>query len=175
MDITFSDKNTIKISGKSADVAINAASGTKADLLLFTDPSTKVVTEKSFHGPGEYEVMGMMVDGVEIDASNTAYSLVIDDMHITYAIGLEAPLTDAQLERMDGVDILVISVQDSKADLMNKIISQVEPKVLIPIMDSEPELAKIKAEFGKDTEPIDKYKVSKKDLPTDSQQLVILL
>ncbi len=175
MDITFSDKNTIKISGKSADVAINAASGTKADLLLFTDPSTKVVTEKSFHGPGEYEVMGMMVDGVEIDASNTAYSLVIDDMHITYAIGLEAPLTDAQLERMDGVDILVISVQDSKADRMNKIISQVEPKVLIPIMDSEPELAKIKAEFGKDTEPIDKYKVSKKDLPTDSQQLVILL
>ena len=174
MDITFSDKNTIKISGKSADVAINAASGTKADLLLFTDPSTKVVTEKSFQGPGEYEVMGMMVDGVEIDASNTAYSLVIDDMHITYAIGLEAPLTDAQLERLDGVDILVISVQDSKADLMNKIISQVEPKVLIPIMDSEPELAKIKAEFGKDTEPIDKYKLSKKDLPTDSQQLVIL-
>ncbi|MSR89549.1 hypothetical protein EXS53_01255 [Patescibacteria group bacterium] len=174
MDITFSDKNTIKISGKSADVAINAASGTKADLLLFTDPSTKVVTDKSFHGPGEYEVMGMMVDGVEIDASNTAYSLVIDDMHITYAIGLEAPLTDAQLERMDGVDILVISVQDSKADLMNKIISQVEPKVLIPIMDSELELAKIKAEFGKDTEPIDKYKLSKKDLPIDSQQLVIL-
>jgi hypothetical protein len=174
MDITFSDKNTIKISGKSADVAINAASGTKADLLLFTDPSTKVVTEKSFQGPGEYEVMGMMVDGVEIDASNTAYSLVIDDMHITYAIGLEAPLTDAQLERMDGVDILVISVQDSKADLMNKIISQVEPKVLIPIMDSELELAKIKAEFGKDTEPIDKYKLSKKDLPIDSQQLVIL-
>ena len=174
MDITFSDKNTIKISGKSADVAINAASGTKADLLLFTDPSTKVVTEKSFQGPGEYEVMGMMVDGVEIDASNTAYSLVIDDMHITYAIGLEAPLTDAQLERMDGVDILVISVQDSKADLMNKIISQVEPKVLIPIMDSELELAKIKAEFGKDSEPIDKYKISKKDLPIDSQQLVIL-
>ena len=174
MDITYSDKNTIKIAGKSANVAINAASGTKADLLLFTDPSTKVVPEKSFYGPGEYEVMGMMVDGVEIAASNTAYSLVVDDMHITYAIDLNTALTDAQLERMDGVDILIISVQDSKADLMNKIISQVEPKVLIPIMDSEAELAKIKAEFGKDSEPIDKYKVSKKDLPTDNQQLVIL-
>ncbi|MSR68225.1 hypothetical protein EXS66_00360 [Candidatus Saccharibacteria bacterium] len=174
MDITFSNKNTIKISGKGADVAINASAGTKADLLLFTGSSAKAVPEKSFYGPGEYEVMGIMVDGVEISASNTAYSLVVDDMHVTYAIGLETTLTDAQLERMDGVDILIISVQDNKADLMNKIISQVEPKVLIPIMAAELELAKIKAEFGKDTEPIDKYKVSKKDLPLDNQQLVIL-
>jgi hypothetical protein len=35
-------------------------------------------------------------------------------------------------------------------------------------------LAKIKAEFGKDVEVVEKYKVTKKDLPTDSQELVLL-
>jgi hypothetical protein len=75
---------------------------------------------------------------------------------------------------MGGVDILAISVKDDKSDLMNKIITQVEPRILIPIMENEGELTKIKAEFGKDVEPTDKFKIVKKDLPTDSQQLVIL-
>lgn len=174
MDITFSNNNTIKISGKSSSIIINPTSAVKADLLLFTDPSASRLEQKSFYGPGEYEVLGAMVDGIEIDKGNTAYSVVSDDIHITYIVDLLAPLSNTQLESMDGVDILIIAVKDDKADLLNKVISQVEPSVLIPIMIDESEIAKIKAEFGKDIEPMERYKITKKDLPLEAQELVLL-
>jgi hypothetical protein len=174
MDITFSNKNSIKLAGKNASIVINPDKETKADLYLFSNPEAFQGDFKAFYGPGEYEVLGSMVDGIEITPENTCYSVVIDDMHVTYAIDMESTFSDGQLDRMGGVDILAISVKDDKSDLMNKIITQVEPRILIPIMENEGELTKIKAEFGKDVEPTDKFKIVKKDLPTDSQQLVIL-
>jgi hypothetical protein len=174
MDITFSNQNSIKLAGKNATIAINPEKETKADLMLFSDPEGFQGDFKAFYGPGEYEVLGCMVDGIEITPENTCYSVVIDDMHVTYAINMTETFSDAQLDRMGGVDILIISVKDDKSELMNKIITQVEPRILMPMLQNEGELAKIKAEFGKDVEPTDKFKVAKKDLPTDSQQLVIL-
>lgn len=174
MDITFSNQNTIKLSAKSANIVINPQKDTKADLLLFTAPTDEKTDVRSFSSPGEYEVLGCMVDGIVINQGNTAYSLVVDDVHVSYAINLEGTLSDEQIERMDGVDVLIISVVDDKAEVMNKIITQIEPRVLIPLVQNEAELAKIKAEFGKDVEAVERYKVSKKDLPTDSQELVIL-
>lgn len=174
MDITFSDRNTIKISAKSANIVINPKGEAKADLLLYTAPTDSQSETRSFSSPGEYEVMGCMVDGVAIAEDNTAYSLVVDDIHVSYAIDLDGNLSDDQIERMDGVDILIISVKDDKSEIMNKIITQIEPRVLIPLVEDAAELAKIKAEFGKDTEAVERYKVTKKDLPTDSQELVIL-
>lgn len=174
MDITFSNNNTIKLSAKSANIVINPTVEVKADLLLYSSPTEQKTDTRAFSGPGEYEVMGCMVDGIPVAESNTAYSLVVDDIHVSYAIDLEGTLTDDQIERMDGVDVLIISVKDDKAELMNKIITQIEPRVLIPLVKDAGELAKIKAEFGKDVEATEKYKVNKKDLPEDSQELVIL-
>lgn len=174
MDITFSNQNTIKISAKSANIVINPKDDAKADLLLFSAPAKPKANTRSFSTPGEYEVMGCMVDGVAISEANTAYSLVVDDVHVSYAVDLQEALSDDQIERMDGVDVLIISVKDDKSELMNKIVSQIEPRVLIPLVEDTSELAKIKAEFGKDVEATERYKVSKKDLPTDSQELVIL-
>ncbi len=174
MDITFSNKESIKLAGKNATIVINPEAETKADLYLFTNPEAFQGDFKAFYGPGEYEVLGCMVDGIEITPENTCYSVVIDDMHVTYAINMTETFSDDQLDRMEGVDILVISVEGDKSELMNKIITQVEPRVLIPMIQNEAELAKIKSEFGKDVEPTDKFKIVKKDLPTDSQQLVIL-
>lgn len=174
MDITFSDHNTIKIAAKSANIVINPKGEAKADLLLFTSPSDSNLETRNFSSPGEYEVMGCMVDGVAITQGNTAYSLVVDDIHISYAVDLEDNLSDDQIERMDGVDVLIISVKDDKSELLNKVITQIEPRVLIPLVQNEAELAKMKAEFGKDVEAVERYKVTKKDLPTEHQELVIL-
>jgi len=174
MDITFSNKESIKLAGKNATIVINPVAETKADLYLFTNPEAFQGDFKAFYGPGEYEVLGSMVDGIEITPENTCYSVVIDDMHVTYAINMAETFSDDQLDRMEGVDILVISVEGDKSELMNKIITQVEPRILVPIIQNEAELAKIKSEFGKDVEPTDKFKIVKKDLPTDTQQLVIL-
>ncbi len=174
MDITFSNKDTIKLSGKSSTIVLNPATETKADLLLFSSPESAQYDTRSFNGPGEYEVLGSMVDGVEINPENTAYSLVIDDIHVAYMVGLDAQLSDEQLEHMDSVDILIVAVKDDKAELINKLVGQVEPRILIPIMESATELGKIKAEYGKDVEAVDSFKVTKKDLPVDNQQLVIL-
>jgi hypothetical protein len=174
MDITFSNKDTIKLNGKNSTIVINPQGEVKADLLLFTNPESAQYETRSFNSPGEYEVMGSMVDGVGLSIDNTAYSMVVDDIHVAYLTDAEAILSDDQLEHMDAVDILIISVKDDKSELINKLVGQIEPRILIPIMSSEAELAKIKAEYGKDVEAVDSFKINKKDLPADSQQLVIL-
>jgi len=174
MDITLSNINSIRLAGKKATISINPEKDTKADVSLFTDPEALQGDFKAFYGPGEYEVLGSMLDGIEISPDNTCYSVVIDDIHVTYAINMTEIFSDAQQDRMGGVDILIVSVKDDKSELIDKIITQVEPRILIPIIENEVELAKIKAEFGKNVEPIDKLKIAKKDLPTDTQQLVLL-
>ena len=174
MDITFSDKNSININSKNASVAINPAKEPKADFTLYTEPLEQSTTGKYFDGPGEYEVLGCMIDGVAGSSSKTIYSMVIDDMHVVYAVDLSEALSDEQLERIEAVDILILSVENDNYELMNKVVTQLQPRILIPLMQNEGELAKIKAEFGKEVEPTERFKIVKKDLPTDSQQLVIL-
>lgn len=174
MDITFSGRNSIKISAKTVDIAINPESQTKADFILFNSVQSISSEIRTFNSPGEYEVMGCMVDGVYISGDNTAYSLVVDDVHIGYIVALEETLTDEQIESIGGVDVLIIGAKEDQAELINKVVGQIEPRILIPILHNQVELDKVKVEFGKDVDAIDKFKVSKKDLPSGSQELVIL-
>ncbi len=176
MEITLAQKETVRLTAKNCQIALNPKADDKATISLFssTPDSVSEKNGKAFTGPGEYEVQGCMIDGIALTNNITSYGVIVEGMHVFYAKDVTKTFTDDQLERIDGVDILVLHVEEDKAELMNAIISQIEPKVVVPLNENKDELKVLASEFGAEVTPIDKLKISKKDLPEDTTQLVVL-
>ena len=153
----------------SADIVIDPFSDEKtglklpnlsADILLVTHEHTdhnniKDVKGSPFiiQGPGEYEVKEVFVQGIpsfhddkegKERGQNTIYVIEAEDLRFCHLGDLgQKLLTDEQLEKIDKVDVLMIPVGgeftiDSSA--AQKIIGQVEPKIVIPMHYSLPKL-----------------------------------
>ena len=107
----------------------------------------------------------------------------------TYVAFFEKELTPEQLESIGDVDILLIpvgGVYTINGKEAQKVISQLEPKIVIPMHYNIPGL-KFKSgkkidglnAFCKEigicpTEEINKFKVTKKDLPQEEMKIVVL-
>jgi len=145
-------------------------------------------------GPGEYEVKGIMIYGVpsfhdnENGASrgeNTIYILEIENIWLAHLGDLgQKQLTEKQLEHLEGVDILLVPVGGTytiDAKTAGQIISEIEPRVIIPMHYKIPGLnlnldgvEKFIKEMGLKPEETDKLRLTKKDLPSEETKLVIL-
>jgi L-ascorbate metabolism protein UlaG (beta-lactamase superfamily) len=146
-------------------------------------------------GPGEYEVKGIFVQGIASwhDSSegkqhgqNTIYVIEAEDLRICHLgdIG-QKELTDEQLQKIGEVDILMIPVGGgstiSEKEAM-KIMSQIEPKITIPMHYHIPKLkAKVEGvekflkSLGiKSVKPEPKLSVKKKDILPDEVKIVVL-
>ena len=146
-------------------------------------------------GPGEYEVKEVFIQGIpsfhddkggKEKGLNTIYIFEAEDMRFCHLgdIGQKL-LTDDQLEQIDGIDILMIPVGgehtiDSSA--AQKIISQIEPKIVIPMHYALPkskekldDLAKFLKTMGKPSiAPQDKLIIKASTLVKDEMQIVVL-
>jgi len=143
--------------------------------------------------PGEYDVKGVMVQGIETfhDAKagaergkNIVYRLEMDDLTIAHLGDLGHILSDEQLDQLDGVDILMIPVGGKytiDAKMAVEVIGQIEPRIVIPMhyklpgakSDVDP-VEKFIKELGVEPKRQDKLKIAKKDLPVEGMDLVIL-
>ena len=144
-------------------------------------------------GPGEYERKGIHVQGIlsyhdktngTERGLNTMYVIKAEDMTLCHLgdIGQEE-LTDVQVEAIGDVDALMIPVGgvytiDYKGAL--HIISQIEPKVIVPMHYQVPGLsidldssAKFIKEVGLTAESVDKIKLAKKTLPVEEVKLIV--
>src|SRR5205823_2585208 len=105
----------------------------------------------------------------------TIYVIKAEDMTVAHLGDLGHKLTDKQIEDMGDVDILMIPVGGTytiDAKTAVEVISQIEPKVIIPMhymveghapspLDGPDKFVK---ELGLDAEKLDKYKIVKKNL-----------
>lgn len=144
-------------------------------------------------GPGEYEIKGVMIQGVETfhddksgaeRGANIAYRIEIDDVVVAHLGDLGHALTDEQLEQLGNIDILLIPVGGKHtidAKKAAEVISQIEPRVVIPMhyrtSDSGADLdgtEKFLKEIGTQPRSEEKLKISKKDLPQEGMDVVVL-
>jgi L-ascorbate metabolism protein UlaG (beta-lactamase superfamily) len=148
------------------------------------------------NGPGEYEIKGIFVYGLpgyhdkKQGAERgliTMYLIEMEDISLAHLGDLGCPLNDEQLEKLEGVDILMIPVGgrytiDAKEAV--EVINQIEPRIVIPMHYKIPGL-KFKnpidpvdnfcKEMGiKKIEGLDKLKIAKKDLPAEETKVIIL-
>ncbi len=169
----------------------------KADVGLFSLPAEKETRE--IFGPtegspetffiehaGEYEKSGIFVYGFRVhEGARHIYTIEAEDIHILYCGLLDKPLSDADLEKIENIDILIVPVGGhgvlsgkEAADLAGAL----EPRIIIPIHYHIPGVKGhmdgadvfVKAMGGKAEHSGAKLKINKKDLPQDTTQVALL-
>lgn len=138
-------------------------------------------TVMTVRGPGEYEIHGVKIFGIhtfhdhETGASrgtNTMYRIEIDGMSILHCGDLGHVLTDAQLEEVGTIDVLLIptggtfTINEKEAA---KVISQIEPSIVIPMHYKQ---AGMNASFNTLT-PLDTFIAEMEKEPVREQKLVL--
>lgn len=175
----------------------------EADILLVTHQhqdhnNTKAVKGNYFliDGPGEYEVKGVFVQGIdsfhdnnqgEERGKNTIYTMEADSIKFCHLGDLgQKQLTDEQLEKIGPVDVLMIpvgGVYTINCQEAVKIIGQIEPKIVIPMHYELPKLniklddvSKFLKSMGKNSiEPQEKLTLKVGALPKEGEMEIVIL
>lgn len=142
---------------------------------------------------GEYDHKGVFVEGIDSfhdnksgteRGNNVIFRIEMDNISVAHLGDLGHILDDSQLEKLAGTDILMIPVGgkytiDAKQAV--EVIAQVEPRIVIPMHYKVPGLKieidgvdKFIKEIGLAPTYEDKLKISRKDLPQEDRELVIL-
>ncbi len=143
---------------------------------------------------GEYDIKGILIEGIDSyhddkegkeRGKNIIYRFMIDDINLVHLGDLGETLSNGQLEKLSGTDILMIPVGgkytiDAKAAVA--VISQVQPRIIIPMHYQVKGLTikdidgvdKFIKELGLEPTREDKLKIHKKDLPQEDMELVVL-
>lgn len=147
-----------------------------------------------FSEPGEYEVAGAVITGIVSShddkegserGKNIIFHLMMDELNILHLGDLgQSKLTEGQISQIGGIDILLIPVGsvytiDAKAAVA--IVTQLEPKIIIPmhfkieglkfeLEGVEPFLKEMGAEG---VTAVPKLSITKEKLPEEPQVVVL--
>lgn len=134
-------------------------------------------------GPGEIETKGIFIEGVA-QKSNTIYLIKSEGITLCHLGNLEKNnLKEELLEKVANVDILFIPI-GGHGSINNEeaisLISQIEPKIIIPMHYALPNL-KIKLDsldkfikaISKKPEVLDKLVIRKNNLPGETKLIVL--
>jgi L-ascorbate metabolism protein UlaG (beta-lactamase superfamily) len=175
-----------------------------ADILLVTHQhhdhnNIKDVKGTPFviQGPGEYEVKEVFIQGIpsfhddkegKERGQNTIYVIEAEEMRFCHLGDLgQKQLTDEQLEKIDRVDVLMIPVGGEGYTIdfssAQKIISQIEPKIVIPMHYALPknkikldEVSKFLKTMGKNSViPQDKFVIKASTLSKEGVMEIVVL
>jgi len=146
-------------------------------------------------GPGEYEVKEVYIQGIPSwhDEKNgkergesTIYTIEAEDLKLCHLGDLDQKeLTGEQLEKIGDVDVLMVpvgGVDTISAKEALKIMSQIEPKITIPMHYQIPKLKLkldgvdkfLKALGIKKIEPQNKLTIKKKDISSEEAKIIVL-
>lgn len=135
--------------------------------------------------PGECETKGVLVTAVQGHEKGQIFVRVDSEyLSVGHLGNASKQLTDAQLEVLADVDVLIIPVGGNgcyNAEDAVKVVNAVEPRIVIPMMfksdidpDAEPVSTFIKAYGAKDVIEEAKTIIKKKDLPQEDTRVIVL-
>ncbi len=206
MELQFFGANCLRIASKKAVVVIDdnlAELGGKSitksgDVRLFSGkaPEGKIEGCFTLDQPGEYEVADISITGIaaqaHIDEPGTAnatmYKLEADDIRLAVVGNIDPKLSEAQLEKLGVIDVLVVPVGGSGFTLdavgAQQVIKAIEPKLIIPVYYSDNKLNfpvpavsladALKELAMEPKETVSKLKIKAADLLSDQPQLIVL-
>ena len=143
--------------------------------------------------PGEYEIGGVMLTGVRTfhdgkrgaeRGRNTAFLVEMDEVRVCHLGDLGHVPTQEQIEALSDIDVLLVPVGGKTtidAEAASEIISQLEPKVVVPMHYGTEAAAagldpldKFVKQMGVSaTEPQAKLTLTKTTLPAQTQLVVL--
>ena len=172
MDISYLDKNSIKIRSKYAAFVVDPpVSGPKIScdaiiLLEYKDNLLSKVIDYRIviNGPGEYEINGAKVMGVRVN-KGFVYSLSFDGLEIT--MGRTSDIAEIK-DNAFACQIAILNVDDG---FSSSFITNLEPKIAVLYGDKKENAARI---LGKQNfQTTKKFTVTKDKLPEDMEVVVL--
>lgn len=210
MDIYWYGQACFKLKGKSASIVIDPYNpdfvGLKppkdleADICLVShdhkdhsEVSLVSGEPKIFNGAGEYDAKGIAVVGVGTfhdnkkgaeRGRNTVYNCLIDGLNIVHLGDIGHVLSEEEVAEIGETDILLVpvgGVYTIEAKEAAEIISQLEPRIIIPMHYLLPGLKfgldpldKFLKEMGvEEAVPASKLSITKEKLPEEPQVIVL--
>lgn len=196
--------SSFKLKGKAATVVTDPfLTKCEADIVTISHPHAdhnqiSKVSGSPFviDGGGEYEVKGVSVIGVASwhddkggaqRGPNTIYVIEIDGMRVCHLGDLGHKLSDAQLEEIGSVDVVLVPVGGEytlDAKQAGEVVKQLDPWIIIPMHYQQPgldaatfgKLAGVDVflkEIGKEVTPMPKLVVTRDKLPEETQVVVL--
>lgn len=175
----------------------------RADLVMVThshldhnNPSAIAGEPFLITGPGEYEVKGVNIAGIETfhDTNrgaerglNTIYKITMEGINILHMGDFgEEKMREETLEEIGDVDVLMIPVggiYTIDGETAQKIVRQIEPAIVIPMHYKIPGLKYplataeqfLKGMGASKAEAVDRLTVKKKDIGEDKKTEVVVL
>jgi L-ascorbate metabolism protein UlaG (beta-lactamase superfamily) len=212
MEITYLGHSSFKIRGKDATLVTDPYNSAMVGL-SYPKTEADIVTVSHQHkdhsdatqicgspfvisGPGEYEVKGVLIFGIATfhdsasgsqRGKNTIFAIEMDGLRLAHLGDLGHKLTAEQLEELNGVDILFVpvgGVYTLNAEEAVAVISQIEPKIVIPmhyrpagakstLAESLDDVSAFLKAIGAENAPLSKLVVSRDKLP-EERQIIIL-
>ncbi len=210
MEIIWNGQACFKIKGKSASLIIDPYSPEFTGLKLPKDLSCDIALSTHAHedhsntsaltgqvltitGPGEYEVKGVSITGVQVyhdkkegseRGKNTIYNILVDGLNVVHLGDLGHILSESQIEEIGQTDILLIPVGGVftiNAKEAAEVVTQLEPKIVIPMhykieglkFDLEAVDVFLKELGVESPAPLPKLSITKDKLPDEMQVIVL--
>jgi L-ascorbate metabolism protein UlaG (beta-lactamase superfamily) len=181
----FDEQIGLKVPKLQADILLISHSHYDHNNKKAVLPAREGETPFLIEGPGEYEVKGIFVEGIHSwhdekegaeRGANTIFVIEAEELKICHLGDFgQKELSEEQVEEIGDIDILLIPVGgkytiDGKG--AQKVISQIEPKIVIPMHYQIPKLkikldpldSLLKVMGVKTVEPQNKLTIKKKDL-----------
>lgn len=132
--------------------------------------------------PGEFEVKGMHIRGVEYGENDTFYMLKAEGMTLAHLGTTGMPFSDEHLSLLEGVDVVFLPLNCTEGVVPSKMVATIEPRVVVPIMYKAakeklklPEFDAFAKDMGlKNVEPEEKLLLKLKDLPQEETSIRVL-
>jgi len=188
-----SNKNTIVIDPGSKTTGLSQST-IKANIALISNSLktdlSRIKNKKTkptfvIDSPGEYEIDGVFVYGIPGKENNILYSIKINNLNIAHLGGLKSTKSEKELEPFEGTDILMLPVGNNELlspKQADKVINQIEPKIVIPMNYKIPKIKAERADLSeflkeigeKNLEPETSLNISQKKLPKEETKIVLL-
>lgn len=195
MEISYLGAGSVKLSGKHINVICDPVAPGKADVVTLSQTGLKsqVNARMVLDSPGEYEVQDSLITGVaarlhidEAGERGTMYVITVDGVNILVTGNIAPKLSDAQVEAIGDIDVLVVPVGGHGLTLdatsAAELVSRLEPKYVVPVHYEDGQtkyempqdgVDGFLKEMGASPEPESKLKLNAKELPLETTVVVL--
>lgn len=141
---------------------------------LLSHPEETLTEKKWISWPGEYDFSEVTLRAIgQEQGKQVSYHAVTGGIRLAFVDAPVLTWTDAELEKLGDVDVLVIAADDPKKVLA--LVEAVDPRVIVLFKVKDGDLpGTLKACGQSSATPVSEFKVKPGTLPQDSRQVVVL-
>ncbi len=173
MVINYCGEKCFKIQSGKVSLVVDPLPRFKGDITLLTGPWKDAAKEwppvvGQIYGPGEYEMLEVEISGWPMKGTQTAYSLVMEEIRLCFLGDGGEEIDPTILEKLGDVDILF-----APAGISAKSIKQIQPKIVIPFYKKPEQLKEFLKEVEQKSEPQEKLVIKKKEITPGTKYVVL--